>query len=473
MSHHSGPADAPVRDRLPISTKIYYLFGDIGISMCIAGFSFFILFFYADIAGVSPGLVGTVLLLAKIWDAVTDPAFGWLSDRTRSRFGRRKAYLIFFSIPFGIAFSLLWFLPQKLAPHVLDPVTGGRIVLMSPGIIAWIVGIFFLYFTLFTITSVSYYAMTPELTRDYDERTSLITFRMVGGTIGYMAGAALPPVIAGMFKSQDIGWFGMGLVFATVTIICLYITVLGVKQRPELEGPPSELPAFTSMLTCFKNKPFDYLMVMQVASGICFMLVMSYMAFFLTYVMDMEAQIPILMILLLVTIGVFLVFWKWLMDKWGKKGPVYALGLFIAFSATASTFFLPQGGSWMIYPIIFIAGFGFSAQWVCPWSIFPDVLEHDELMTGERREGLYYGVKGLIDKISNAFALFVGGWVLELFGFVAGAEQTPQALLGIRLFFGPVPALVMFLSFPFLIWFPITRKTHLATLAELERRSQQ
>ena len=74
MSHHSGPADAPVRDRLPASTKIYYLFGDIGISMCLAGFGFFILFFYADIAGVSPGLVGTVLLLAKIWDAVTDPA---------------------------------------------------------------------------------------------------------------------------------------------------------------------------------------------------------------------------------------------------------------------------------------------------------------------------------------------------------------------------------------------------------------
>lgn len=458
------------RDRLSIFTKIFYLFGDIGISMCLSAVAFFILFFYADVARVSPGLVGTALLLGKLWDAVNDPLFGWISDRTKSRYGRRKPYLFFGAIPLAIAFALLWAIPVGLTPEVIATGKGvDTISMVKTGAmtILWIVGTFILYFTFITVTSVSYYAMTPELTRDYDERTSLITFRMIGGTIGYMAGAALPPIIAGLFMTERIGWEVMGLSFGGFTALCLYISAFGVKQRKELEGPPSEIPAMKSILICFKNRPFNYLLIQSIATGFSFILVMSYMAFFMTYQMDMKAEIPLVMTLLLVTIGVFLFFWKWLTDKWGAKGPTYALGLFIAFSAIASTFFLPQGPGYWIYPIIFVAGFGFSAQWVLPWSILPDVVEHDELMTGERREGIYYGMKGLISKIADALGLFVGGWVLEIVGYAPDAIQTPKALLGIRLFFGPIPALITILSLPLLIWFPITRKSHHETLAKL------
>ncbi len=196
------------------------------------------------------------------------------------------------------------------------------------------------------------------------------------------------------------------------------------------------------------------------------MLVMSYMAFFLTYQLDMRDKIPLVMTLLLVTIGVFLFFWKWVTDKWAK-GPTYALGLFIAFGATACSFFLPQGGSNWIYVIVFVAGFGFSAQWVLPWSIIPDVVEHDELMTDERREGIYYGVRGLAGKVSDALGLFVGGWALKIFEFAPNVPQSDHTLLGIRLFFGPIPAMVAFISLPLLIWFPITRKTHAETLERL------
>jgi len=101
------------------------------------------------------------------------------------------------------------------------------------------------------------------------------------------------------------------------------------------------------------------------------------------------------------------------------------------------------------------------------------VVEYDELITGERREGMYYGVKGLVDKISNALALFVGGWVLQLFGFVPEVAQTADSLLGIRLFFGPIPAFLTFLSLPLLIWFPINRKTHADILAKLEQKRKE
>ncbi len=446
-----------LRDRLNLSTKIFYLFGDIGISICLATVAFFILFFYADVARVDPGIVGTALLLGKIWDAVNDPLFGWISDRTKSKYGRRKIYLYYGSIPLGVTFALLWAIPEGLSDAL---------------IVLWIFFTFLLYYTFITVVSVSYYAMTPELTRDYDERTSLTTFRMIGGTIGYMAGAAFPPFIAGLFVTEKIGWSMMGAMFGFFTILCLYITAFGVKQRKELEGPPSELPALKSILICFKNRPYVYLIVQGMMTAVSFMLVMSYMAFFLTYQMKMKDKIPLVMTLLLVTIGVFLFLWKWITDRWAK-GPTYALGLFIAFSATASSFFLPQGESVWIYVIVFVAGFGFSAQWVLPWSIIPDVVEYDELMTGERREGMYYGVKGFMGKLSDALGLFIGGWVLKIFGYVPDVEQTVQALLGIRLFFGPIPALLTLISLPLLIWFPINRKTHAEILARLEERRKQ
>lgn len=442
------------RDRISASTKFFYLFGDIGISLCLSMVAFFILFFYADVARINPGLVGTVLLLGKIWDAVNDPLFGWLSDRTKSRFGRRKFYLYLFSIPFGISFALLWMIPAQLS---------------GPLLTGWIAFSFLFYFTFITVVSVSYYSMTPELTRDYDERTSLTTVRMIGGTIGYMAGAALPPLIAGLFITEQLGWQMTGLMFAAFAVLCLYITSFGVKRRKELEGTPSKLPAIKSILTCFKNKPFNFLLIQGGITGMSFMMVMSYMPFILTYQLDMKEQIPLVMALLLVTIGAFLYFWKWLTDRWAK-GPTYALGLFIAFGATASTFFLPLGGSGLIYVIILIAGFGFSAQWVLPWSILPDVIEYDELITNERREGMYYGVRGFVGKLSDALGLFIAGWVLNIFGYVPDVAQTAEALLGIRLFFGPVPSLLVFLSLPLLIWFPITRKTHQETITRLKQQ---
>jgi GPH family glycoside/pentoside/hexuronide:cation symporter len=443
-----------VRDRLNVSTKVLYLFGDIGVSMYLSAVAFFILFFYADVAKISPALVGTALLMGKVWDAINDPLFGWLTDRTRSRYGRRKFYLYLFTVPLGVAFILLWSIPETLS-HVMT--------------IVWIVGTFLLYYTLITVVSVPYYAMTPELTRDYDERTSLTTFRMIGGTVGYMAGAALPPLIAGLFMTERIGWEMMALFFFAFATLCIYITAFGVKQRKELEGPPSELPPLKSVLICFKNRPFNYLAIQGTFTGFCFMLVMAYMPFFITYQMDMGDKIPLIMTLLLVTIGVFLFLWKFITDKWAK-GPTYALGLLIAFGAMASTYFLPQGESLWIYVIVFVAGFGFSAQWVLPWSILPDVVEQDELLTGERREGIFYGVKGLLDKVAGALAFFVGGWALELFGFVADQPQTDFSLLGIRLFFGPVPALVTFVSLFLLTRFPITRESHARMLKKLGER---
>jgi GPH family glycoside/pentoside/hexuronide:cation symporter len=169
---------------------------------------------------------------------------------------------------------------------------------------------------------------------------------------------------------------------------------------------------------------------------------------------------------MLLTVGIFLIPAKLVSDKI-NKGPAYALGLFIASLALIAGFFLPHEPTPLIYVVAVVAGLGFSAQWVCPWSMLPDVIEYDEKMTGERREGVYYGLWAFLSKFTGAFGVAVSGWALGLFGYVPNVEQTVRALFGIRFFFAIVPAIVIMISLPFLIKYPITRQSHAALVKEL------
>jgi GPH family glycoside/pentoside/hexuronide:cation symporter len=187
----------------------------------------------------------------------------------------------------------------------------------------------------------------------------------------------------------------------------------------------------------------------------------------------MGEQVPFVLLVMLVMIGLFLVPAKMISDRI-NKGPTYALGLFIASIAVMTGFFLPHAPTPLIYVIAAVAGIGFSTQWVCPWSMLPDVVEYDEKITGERREGIYYGLWAFLTKFTSALGVAVSGWALGLFGYVPNVEQTSQALFGIRLFFSIVPAVVILISLPLLIWYPITRKSHAALVEELaERKAAQ
>jgi GPH family glycoside/pentoside/hexuronide:cation symporter len=173
----------------------------------------------------------------------------------------------------------------------------------------------------------------------------------------------------------------------------------------------------------------------------------------------MESQVPLVMLLMLVFVAGFLFPWRALSARW-NKGPAYALGLTIGGLAVAATYLLPQGPTPWVYVIAAVAGIGFSAQWVFPWAMVPDVVEVDRLQTGEHRGGMYYGVWGLATKFSEMLGLAASGWVLQLFGYVPNVAQSQHTLLGIRLFFGPIPLVLFAVAIPLLLWFPITRARH-------------
>ncbi len=447
-----------------IALRIKWLYGvaDMGIAMLTASIQFFLLFFYTDVVHIDPAMAGMALLVGKLtWDAFNDPLFGYLSDRTRSRWGRRRPYMLFGALPLGLFAWLLYSIPE--------------------GLVGWkaFIAVFVTYLlfdTMHTLVSTAYYAMTPELTYDYNERASLTTIRMGFSVMGYILGAAATTALAGLLQSlfhwtSKAAFSGMGATFGVIAVITVLTTAFGVRERKRPELVPSVMPPVKSIVQTFKNRPFMQLMAAQFLSSFSFTLLTTLLPYYLIYQLNMQAQLPLVMLLMLVTIGIFLYPWKRISDRI-NKGPSYALGLFIASLAVIATFFYPHAPTPLIFVTAALAGLGFSAQWVFPWSMLPDVVEHDQAVTGERREGVYYGVWAFLGKLTNALGIAVSGWVLKLFGYVANAEQTPTALLGIRLFFGPIAAGVLIISLPLLVWYPITRASHARLREEIARARQ-
>ena len=448
--------------------KMKYGVGDFGMAVVTAMLQFSMLFYYTDVVGVSPGLAGTAMLVGKItWDLINDTLFGYLEDKTKSRWGKRRPYLIFGALPFALSFWGVFSIPKGLG---------------DVEYFFLIIGSFILFDTFHTLTGTAYSAMTAEITEDYNERTSLSTYRMVFSVIGYIAGAgvsgALADIFANMFNvSVHQGWSIVALVFGVLGGISMLIPGLFLKYEPAVESKPSELPPFKSIISTFKNKPFVMYVIITSIMSISFTMVTTMLNYYIAHRVQMEELGLFVMLAMMGTLAVFLVPCGILSGKIGKA-KAYALGLTIASAALVGVFLLPSGPSPKIFGLAAIAGLGFSAQWVCPHSMIPDVIEYDELMTGERREGVYYGVHATSGKITGALASAVCGWGLELGRYVekleVGQTQPESAVWAIRIMFALIPAIFLLICVPLLMKYPITRESHEEVMRQLsERRAAQ
>jgi GPH family glycoside/pentoside/hexuronide:cation symporter len=315
----------------------------------------------------------------------------------------------------------------------------------------------------------------PELSQDYGERTTLSAVRQVFTIVGAILGAAATTAIVGALEkgaglTTQGAYSGMAVIFGLYAAVTVLITAVSVQEKRTVEFRPIAAPPLAAVRQALRNKPFLRLLLINFISLFSFALLPAMVPYWITYQLDMEAQIPLVMLLMYVVAGAALFPWRSVSDRI-NKGPAYALGLLIASVTLILSVFIPQGPTPLVYLVAVIVGLGLSCQYIFPWAMLPDVVEYDELETGERREGIYYGLWQFATKFSGAFGLLVSGWALTLFGYVPNTAQTEHALLGIRLFYGVVPAVVLILMLPLLIWFPITRSSHARLRARLADES--
>ena len=536
----------PESEKLNLSTKIAYGAGDMGPAIAANILVFFLLYFFTNVAGLPPGLAGSILAIGKIGDAINDPVAGILSDRTRTRWGRRIPWMLLGTIPFGLFFFLQW-----IVPHFSDDKATN-----DWGLFIYYVAIAILFNLAYTAVNLPYTALTPELTQDYNERTNLSSFRFAFSIGGSILSLILATFIFAVYPEEPIQqYLILGLVSTLVSIVALFwctfriqergaeplldtkqkknlgfllaavgiiavgygivkviisggnidltiilaillgleiavfgITMIWAETEPHLrdrsfidhraadDTPNLSFPQ--QLKIAFTNKPFLYIIGIYLCSWLAVQLTASILIYFVVSWMGMaESSFPLVAIAVQGTALFMLFIWKGVSAKIGKKA-VYFMGSLIWIVAQAGLFFLQPGQTILLYILAMMAGCGVSVAYLIPWSMIPDVIELDELNTGQRREGIFYSFMVLLQKFGLALALFLVGQGLELAGFIEkipGGEiptQPDSALLAIRIAVAPLPTVVLILGLILAYFYPLTREVHAEIRLKLQERKR-
>ena len=475
-----GSAEQAEYDR-PLSTwtKLAFGAGDLGPAITANITIFFQLVFFTNVAGIPAGWAGSILLISKIWDAVNDPFIGVLSDKTRSaKWGRRLPWLLYGAIPFGLFSFLIWIVPDFRG--------------MNPSSKVWML---FWYYVIvgaisqifYTVVNLPYTAMTPELTQDYDERTQLNSYRFAFSIGGSIFSLILAKIIFQIVPESEgaAQYLWLAAVCAIISVLALYWCVYGTRKRAmafesrRIQVSVEEtIPLIQQFKVALSNRPFLFVIGIYLFSWLAVQITASIIPYFVVNRMGLkQADVPTVLIGVQGTAMLMLFVWSRLSKTLGKKA-VYFMGMGLWVIAQAGLYFLEPGQVGLMYVLAVMAGVGVSTAYLVPWSMIPDVIELDELQTGQRREGVFYGFMVLLQKFGLALGLFLVGLSLQAAGFkeaVAGMplpSQPPSAVDAIRLAVGPVPTISLILGLVLTYFYPITKEVHAEVMLKLAERKR-
>jgi len=444
------------RERLPTLTKLLYGMGDTGFSLAGTIIGVYFAIFLTDVAQVQPRLVAAAIFLGRSWDYINDPLIGYISDRTRTRWGRRRPFLLFGWLPFALAFIMMWWVP---------PWTSSVARAVYYGFV------YVLYDAAATFVYMPYFALTPELTEDYDERTSLNTYRMAFSIGAGLVAFTVPLMMVGSFEPENAARIlRMAAVFGFASALPLLATFLGTRERGEHQVLPQP-GVRDSLRAALRNRPFVFAMGIFLLTWVTVDLLQAMLLYFLKYWLLLEAESDLILGTIFVVAFLVLPFWAWVSQRWNKSR-AYVAG--IAFWAVVQMVLIQlRPGVPLPFVVLLaaLAGIGVSAAHVIPWSIIPDATEWDELETGQRHEGTFYSLVTLAQKVAASVALPLALMVLDRTGYAANvAQQNPATLLAIRVLVGVVPAILLAGGIVFALAYPLGRERHAEIREELARR---
>ena len=465
--------------RLPAWKKIIYGTGDWSTASFGTLRQLFYAIFLTDVVGLEPRLASFVALVGITWDAINDPIIGTLTDRARTRWGRRRPFLLFFAIPYGLSFLLFWW-----APPIENQVLLAAAVCVA----------FILADSLQTLVYVPFISLLPEIVPEYDQRTELTGYRMFFNLLASLVTAvAAPAIVDSLLASggtQQQGYMLIASLFGGMAALPFLLIFAAIRERTRTEEEQKlerETPFLEAVRTAWSNIPFRFATVLYMLNWITFDLVGLSLPFFLTYwvakgnLLEKALGLPLestVFALLLVTSLVVLPFWIWLSRRLSKRS-AYIFGMAFWAVVQLLIFSIQPGQVNYVLVLAVLAGISVSSAHVLPDAMFPDVIEWDELRTGRRQEGIYYGVMNFVRKATGALAIFIALQVLGWFGYQtppegATAFQQPAPTLGaIRFLIGPFGAVLLFSAIGMAWFYPLTRERHTRIRALLARKQER
>ncbi len=443
--------------RLGRSARAVYSVGDASVNVVLSGTAFFYFIFLTSEAGISPIWAGAAVWVARGIDAVADPLMGRLSDRLHLGGERRRPWFLLGCVPFGLCFALMWAHAPFASPAARWLYYATTYVLASLSM---------------TVVSVPYLALIPEMATDYDDRTSVNTWRAAAAVLGTLAAAAMKP-LADFLGDGRPDWSAAALALAPALALP-WLAVHRVSfERPDFQRREVRIPLAAGLRQLAAHGSFRHLVGLYIASRISYDLISAlFLLYFLHYLGREQDFFPTLFLFLGIAV-LALPVWLRLAARFDKRS-VFLAGSWWWLAAQLAIFAVqPDWPRWIPFAMAGLGALGFAVIDMMPWSMIGDVIDEDELRTGERREGLYLGSFTFLRKLGGATGVLLSGAVLELAGYrgeLAREAQSESAITAIRVLCSLGPAAFLLLA----IWathgYGLTRARHAAVLRELAAR---
>jgi glycoside/pentoside/hexuronide:cation symporter, GPH family len=445
------PSEQSRSERVPLWLKLVYGAPSFAGAAMTIPIAIHMTKFYSDVVLVPLGFLGIAIAVARALDAISDPLVGFFSDRTRTRWGRRRPYMILAAPVCAVFFYLLFTPPPQLS---------GRDAVL------WFAGTFILYSLAHTTYVIPHYALGPELTLDYNERSTLFGVREGFVILGTIVAALLPGVLIQRLGNERSVFFTFSLFFGTILIVLYTLLAVVVRERPDFyERKPS--PFIPGIRRALRNRPFRILLATYVVASIPGAIPGTLMPYFNEYVVR-PANPPLwLAIFLGAYFGagfLFLPAWVWAARRFGKR-PTWLASFAMGTTGGAAMFFIGQGDTTALLLLLCWAGSAFGAGLFLGPAIQADVIDYDELHTGKRREAQYAAFWSILPKFVVIPSAAIPIAFLGSIGYKPNVPQTPEVVLAIKVLFALTPAFFSVFSF-FIAWrLPIDETVHRAILS--------
>jgi GPH family glycoside/pentoside/hexuronide:cation symporter len=444
MAQDTQPAAGAAPIRLSLRYKVIWGVASLGTSLISGIYAALLPIFYQDYLGLQARWIGIASVVYAVWNAINDPLFGYVTDSTRSRLGRRIPYMRYTAPFLALTFILVWFAPAQAG---------------SQALFWWMLVTMLLYDTTYTIIGLVYSALLPEVSESDAERNGLQISSSLFGLLGTILGFVIPDFFRPK-SSSTITFLPLQVSMVAVGVIgalLIIITTLKVKERAEFHLVDKPLKLAPALKYTFTNKSFLILVAANFMSILMQSLIMGALFYLADYVLQMNALIPLACVFIPLIIGVPVT--TLIRRRFGVVGAQQLL-LAIAGVALVLIAVVPTP---LILVCLALAGFGLSGPQTLSNVLFAQVADEDELRSGVRREGAFFGVNALLTKPAQSVALALSPFILELTDFVTREanqgqiflDQPTAAIFGIRSLVGLVPGIAMLLGAIILIWFPL------------------
>jgi GPH family glycoside/pentoside/hexuronide:cation symporter len=442
--------------KLSIKEKVGYSLGDTASHFVWDMVGFWILIFYTDTFGISAAAAGTIMLIARFWDMISDPLMGIIADRTNTRWGKFRPYILWIALPYSVL-AVLAFTTPDLGPT-------GKIIYAGVT--------YFLLMTVFTAINLPYSSLGAVMTSDSYERAGLNSYRFIFAFIGQFIVSGTALTLALYFGKGDNakGYQYTLILFSIISFILFMITFKTTKER--VQPPKAQKESLKEdFRNLFKNRPWVILFFVGIISFIMFAIQNLSIAYYFKYYIGKEESVQLFNIIGTVALIVAIPFSKPLAKRFGKKN------VFLASSLLSGFFFillyLPGVSNIKtIYVLNILAKMSYAPAVPLLWTMLADTADYSEWKTGRRATGLTFSAASFAQKAGWGIGGALAGWLLAIFKFVPNAEQTETAITGIKLMISVFPG-ILYMSCAILLYFyTIDHKTCVIMQKELEERKR-